>query len=288
MSRVAIVTDSVASIPQALVEALGIHWVPYYIHQGKVVLRDLLTAQGEAFYKWLTTAVELPKTANPSPGDYLEVYRKLVSEGVREIVSIHITSKGSGAYQSALVARQMLMDAIPDLRIEVIDTLNVSMCQGWMVIEAARAAMAGKSLNEIVDMVKSMIPVTRMIQTADTLKYLYMGGRIGKAAHLVGALLNIKPLIGMEEGVIVPLGQARSRRAAYEKMVEMVEAAVGKMGKVKIAFVHAAAREEAEKLKALFEERLNCVESLIAELSPALGVHTGPGTAGVCYFPVRE
>ena len=253
------------------------------------MLRDLWTINRDTFYQWLPSANELPKTANPSPGDYLEVYRTLYLEhGVREIVSIHITSKGSGAYQSALVAKQMLVDAFPDLRIEVIDSLNVAMCQGWMVIEAARAAIAGKSLVEIVSLVKEMIPVTRMIQTADTLKYLYMGGRIGKATQLVGSLLNIKPLIGMEDGVIVPLGQARSRRAAYEKMVEMVESAVGKTGKIKIAFLHAAAAEEAEKLKLLFEKRLTCVEMLIAELSPALGVHTGPGTAGVCYFPVRD
>jgi len=288
MPNVAIVTDSVASIPEALIEALGIHWVPYYIHRGQEVLRDLVTAQRETFYRWLPTAPELPKTANPSPGDYLALYRDLAAQGVREFISIHITSKGSGAYQAALVARQMLADAFPDLRIEVIDTLNVSMCQGWMVIEAARAALAGKSLAEIVALVKGMIPVTRMIQTADTLKYLYMGGRIGKAAHLLGSLLNIKPLIGMEGGEIVPLGQARSRDKAYEKMADLVEAAVGKMGKIKVAFVHAAAREEAEKIKRVFEERLTCVESLIAELSPALGVHTGPGTAGVCYFPVHE
>jgi DegV family protein with EDD domain len=288
MPQVAVVTDSVASIPQALSTELGIQQVPYYIHQGKVVLRDLLTAQGEAFYQWLTTATELPKTANPSPGDYLDAYRKLVSEGVRDIVSIHITSKGSGAYQSALIARRMLMDAVPDLQIEVIDTLNVSMCQGWMAIEAARAALAGKPLAEIVALVREMMPVTRMIQTADTLKYLYMGGRIGRATHMVGSLLNIKPLIGMEDGVIVPLGQARSRSAAYRKMLEMVETAAGKMGKVRIAFTHAAAVEEAERLKAMFEERLTCVESLVAEISPALGVHTGPGTAGVCYVPVRS
>jgi DegV family protein with EDD domain len=288
MPSVAIVTDSVASIPQNLIDALDIRLVPYYIHQGKVVLRDLLTAREDTFYEWLTTASEMPKTANPSPGDYLEAYRKLIKEGMHEIISIHITSKGSGAYQSALVARQMLIDAVPDLRIEVIDTLNVSMCQGWMVIEAARASVAGKSLPEIVALVKGMMPITRMIQTADTLKYLYMGGRIGKAKHLVGSLLNIKPLIGMEDGVIVPLGQVRSRRAAYEQMVEMVETAVGKMGKIKAAFMHAAAREEAEKIQALFEARLTCVESVVAELSPALGVHTGPGTAGVCYFPVLE
>jgi DegV family protein with EDD domain len=115
-----------------------------------------------------------------------------------------------------------------------------------------------------------------------------MGGRIGKAKHLLGSLLNIKPLIGMQDGVIVPLGQARSRTRAYQMMADMVESAVGKLGRIKIAYVHAAAQEEAEKIKKLVEERLTCVESLIAELSPALGVHTGPGTAGLCYFPVLE
>jgi len=95
-------------------------------------------------------------------------------------------------------------------------------------------------------------------------------------------------LIGMEDGVIVPLGQARSRIKAYETMVEMIEAAVGTMGKIKIAYVHAAAQEEAEKIRQLVEQRLTCVESLVAELSPALGVHTGPGTAGVCYYPVAR
>jgi DegV family protein with EDD domain len=288
MPHVGVVTDSVASIPQSLIDALGIRWAPYYIHQGRVVLRDLVSATGTAFYEWLATATELPKTANPSAGDYLELYRALASEGVREIASIHITSKGSGAYQAALVARQMLLDAIPEMRIEVIDTLNVAMCQGWMAIEAARAALEGKSLSEIVALMKGMMPVTRMIETADTLKYLYMGGRIGKAAHLAGSLLNIKPLIGMEDGVVVPLGQARSRPAAYEKMAAMVEQAVGEKGRIKVAFVHAAAVEEAEKIKALFEARFTCVESIIAELSPALGVHSGPGTAGVCYFPVKE
>lgn len=289
MTNVAVVTDSAASIPEAIIEKLKIHWVPYYIHRGQEVLRDLVTIQREAFYKWLPTARELPKTASPGPGDYVQMYEGLAqNEGAREIVSIHMTSKGSGAYQAACVAKQMLAEKLPQLRIEVIDTLNVSMCQGWMVIEAARSALAGKSLDAIVQQVRQMMPVTRMIQTADTLKYLYMGGRIGKAKHLVGSLLNIKPLIGMEDGVIVPLGTARSRHQAYEMMAQMIEAAVGRMGKIKIAYVHAAAQEEALKIKQLVEQRLTCVESLIAELSPALGVHTGPGTAGVCYYPVQE
>jgi DegV family protein with EDD domain len=127
-----------------------------------------------------------------------------------------------------------------------------------------------------------------MIHTADTLRYLYMGGRIGKAKRLAGSLLNIKPLIGMEEGVIVALGVARSRAQAYAKMVSMIDEAVGKFGKVKVAYVHAAAQEEAEKIKQLVEPRLDVVESFVAELSPALGVHSGPGTAGVCFFPVED
>jgi DegV family protein with EDD domain len=287
MPQVAIVTDSTASIPEKLIESLNIHWVPYYIHRGRQVLRDLVSLQREAFYRWLPTADELPQTASPGPGDYVELYERLAEEeGVREIASIHMTSKGSGAFQAATVAASTLREKLPDLQIEVIDTLNVSMCQGWMVIEAARAALEDQSLSDIVERVKEMIPVTSMIQTADTLKYLYMGGRIGRAKHLVGSLLQIRPLIGMQEGIIVPLGQARSRNKAYQMMVDMVESAVGPGGRVKIAYVHAAAQEEAEMIRDLVEQRLTAVESLVAELSPALGVHTGPGTAGLCFFPI--
>lgn len=288
MSRVAIVTDSCASIPESLLQALKIHWVPYYIHRGQEVLRDLVTARRETFYRWLPTAEELPQTASPGPGDYLQMYEQIAEEeDTDEIVSIHMTSKASGAYQAASVAASTLQERLPDLKVEVIDTLNVSMCQGWMAIEAARAALEDKSLSDVVDVVRRMVPLTHMIQTADTLKYLYMGGRIGRAKHLVGSLLKIKPLIGMEDGLIVPLGTARSRRRAYEMMADMVESAVGHMGKIKVAYVHAAAQEEVEKIRELIDERLQSVESVVAELSPALGVHSGPGTAGVCYYPVQ-
>jgi DegV family protein with EDD domain len=285
MPIVGVLTDSCASIPEALIEELRIKVVPYYMHRGLETLRDLVDVQREEFFRWLPTAKELPKTANPGPGDYLEAFKEL-AQRTREIVSIHMTSIGSGAYQSAMTAKEMAGEILPDLRIEVIDSRNVSLCQGWMVIEAARAALAGKSLDDIVQLVRKMIPKTRMIQTADTMRYLYMGGRIGKAQHLVGSLLRIKPLIGMEDGVIVPLGTVRSRHKAYVRMAEMMEEAAGRLGRVKVAFVHAAALEEVEKLQAEVEQRLTCVETLVAELSPVLGVHTGPGTAGVCYFPV--
>lgn len=286
MPKIAVVTDSCASIPDHLIEQLGIYWVPYYIHWGKRILRDLVTIKRDAFYDWLPTLDVLPTTASPGAGDYLELYQSLATEnGVDQIVSVHMTSKGSGAYQAAKNAQAMAREKLSSVHIEVIDTLNVSMCHGWMVVEAARAAASGVSFSEIVDLIRRMIPVTRMIQTADTLRYLAMGGRIGRASHLVGSLLNIKPLIGMEDGLIVPLGKTRSRRQAYLKMVDMLEAALDGVN-FKVAYVHAAALEEAEKLRDLVEQRLSPLESLIAELSPALGVHTGPGTVGVCFFPV--
>lgn len=288
MPGVTVVTDSCASIPETLRDDLKINWVAYYIHRGEEVLRDLVTIQREEFLKWMETARILPKTASPGPGDYFEMYERLAGQGAREIVSLHMTSKGSGAYQAACVAQSMASETMPDVRIEVVDTRNVSLCQGWMVIEAARAAMAGKSLDHILALIRRMIPVARMIQTADTLKYLYMGGRIGRAQHMVGTLLNIKPLIGMEDGVIVALGKARSRLSAYKMMAEMIERAVGWKGKIKIAYVHAGALAEVEKLRALVEERIMCVETLVGELSPALAVHTGPGTAGLCYYPVEQ
>ncbi len=288
MTRVAIVTDSTTSIPQPLIADLKIHWLPYYIHRGDEELLDLVTITPEEFYIWMETAEDLPKTACPGTGDYISKYTQLAEEGFKEIVSIHMTSKGSGAYQAARSAQEMIKDKLPHLIIEVIDTLNVSMCHGWMVIEAARTALEGKSLSEVVQRVQQMVPVTRMLQTADTLKYLYMGGRIGRAQHLVGSVLNLKPLISMEDGIIVPVGTARSRKRAYKIMVEKIESAVGFMGKIKIAYVHAAAEGEAYKIKELVEARLTVMEAIIAELSPALGVHTGPGTAGLCYFPVSD
>lgn len=282
-NKVAILTDSTASIPEEMLKELNIHTVAYYIHRGEEVLRDLVTIQRKEFLHWLETAKVLPTTASPGPGDYVQAYEELAEAGNEEIVSIHMTSRASGAYQAASVAQSMLKEKRPGIRVEVIDSCQVALCQGWMAIEAARAALAGLRLEAIVEKVKKMIPRTNILQTADTLKYLYMGGRIGKAKSLLGSLLNIKPIITIEDGIIVPAGIARSRSQAYQVIVSKIEAAAGR-GKVKVACVHAGAREEAEKLKKMVEARLDSLETIIAELSPALAVHTGPGTAGICYF----
>jgi len=287
MSPIAVLTDSTASLPEALMKKLNITTVAYYIHRGSEVLRDLVTIQRQEFLNWLPSAREAPSTASPGPREYLDAYEKLASEGVKEIISIHMSSKISGAFQAASIAKTALKEKLPDFRLEVIDSRNAALCQGWMVIEAARAALEGLSLDDIAAKVKGMIPISHMIQTADTLRYLYLGGRIGKAQNLLGSMLNIKPLIGLEDGEIVPLGKAHSRGQAYRIMADIVAEAIGK-GKARIGYVHAGALREAQKLKELVEARVEVVESFFGELSPALAVHTGPGMAGLCYFEVED
>jgi len=284
-SSVAVLTDSCASIPDDLIEQLNIEVVSYYIHRGKEIIRDLVDMTREEFFGWMPTAKELPKSATPGPGDYLTAFRRL-AERAREIVTVCMTSVGSGAYQAATVAKEIAASELPDLRIEVIDTLQVAVCHGWSAIEAARAALAGASLEKVAETAREVARKSTMIQTADTLRYLYMGGRIGRATHMVGTLLNIKPLIGMEEGVITPLGQARSRRQSYRKMVDIMAEKVGLGAQIKIGYVHATALEEVEKLRRLVEPQFDCQESYVTELSMALGVHTGPGTLGLGFFPL--
>jgi len=284
--RVSIITDSCASLPDEFYAQYEIAMVPYFLHIGQRSLRDLVDITREDFLDHMRTAAEVPKTANPGAGDYLEAFQTAAKRS-REIISIHMTSLGSGAFQAASVAKEMALKTLGDLRIEVVDTRNVSMGHGWMVLEAARAALSGATADEILALIRRMIPVTRMLQTAETLRYLYLGGRIGRAQHLVGSVLNIKPIIGMEDGVIVALGQARSRPAVYRRMVELSADKVGAGAAIKAAIVHAADHDAAIALRDLIASRFQCVEMLVTNLSSALAVYTGPGTVGVCYLPVN-
>lgn len=281
---VAIITDTTASIPDELVDTLNIHLIPYYINIGNQTLRDVFDISREKFYRWLPTASQLPTTSNPGPGDYVRMFRELY-ERTKEMVVITMTSIGSGAYQAASVAKEMITEELPDIQVDVIDTRQVAMAQGWSVIEAARAALAGASLRRIIEITRQTAARAMMIQTADTLKYLYMGGRIGRAIHLVGTLLNVKPLIGMENGEIVAYGQARSRSRAYEKMASLLAERFGSGARLKVAYMHAAAPEEVQELRRKMEQAFQCVETIVSELSPALGVHSGPGTTGLAVVP---
>jgi DegV family protein with EDD domain len=282
---IAVVTDSCASIPPELVESLQIEVVPYYIHRGNETLRDLVDVSRDEFFRWLPTAEKLPMTANPGPGDYLTAFAR-AAQRADGIVSIHMTSKGSGAYQSACVAQEMAQAQLPGIQIEVIDTLQVSMVHGWAAIEAARAAQAGADLDQVAAAARYVATTGWMIQTADTLRYLYLGGRIGRAQNLMGTLLNVKPIIGMEEGIIIPLGQARGSSKAYAKVLELMRERGAANGPIKVAVTHVAVPDRAELLLELVKQAFDCRETLISELSPALGVHTGPGLVGVNFFPV--
>jgi len=281
---VGILTDTTASIPDEMAQELGIEVVPYYIHQGLETLRDMVDVKPKEFAEWLSQATRLPTTSNPAPGDYLVGLRHL-AERVKEIVALTMTSKGSGAYQSCLAAVELLKEQFPEVKVEVVDTLQVAMSHGWATIEAARAAWANLSLDAVVQRARTVAEEGMMIQTADTLRYLYLGGRIGRAKHLVSSLLNIKPLIGMEDGVIVALGTARSRSKAYGRMVELMRQRVGEGARIHVAFTHVAALKQLETLQELVTDHFECVETIVTELSPALAVHTGPGTVGISFFP---
>jgi DegV family protein with EDD domain len=281
---VGVLTDTTASIPEELARELGIEIVPYYVHRGLETLRDMVDVKPSEFAEWLAKATKLPTTSNPAPGDYLIGLRHL-AERVNRIVALTMTSKGSGAYQSCRAAVHLLREQFPEVRVEVVDTLQVAMSQGWAAVESARAALSGLSFDSVVQRAREVAQRGTMIQTADTLRYLYMGGRIGKAQHLVGSLLNIKPLIGMQDGIIVALGTARSRIKAYRRMVDLMQQRFGEGTRIKVAFTHVAALEQLERLQELVAARFECVETIVTELSPALVVHTGPGTVGVSLFP---
>ncbi len=284
---VKVVTDSTASIPPEMAEELSIEVVPYYIHMGGKTLRDMVDALPESFCKELAEVKALPKTATPGPGDYLRAFHSLADRH-SEIVTIHMTSKGSGAYQAALVAREMFSSERPDVRIEVVDTLQVALSHGWAAIEAARAAMGGASLEDVVATASRIAARGTMLQTADTLKYLYMGGRIGRASHLLGSVLDIKPIIGMQDGVITGIARARGRKRAYNRIVEIMRERLGDGRKIKAGFTHCDAYEELMKLRSLVCRRFQCVEEIVTSLPPSLGVHSGPGTVGVSFYPVEE
>ncbi len=282
---IGVLTDTTASIPQLLVERLKIELVPYYIHRGLETLRDMIDVAPDSFARYLAMAKKLPTTSAPGPGDYLVGLQRLAARA-REIVVLTMTSKGSGGYQACRAAVDVLGERMPQVRVEVVDTLQVGMSHGWAAIEAARAALKGLEFGRVVERAVEVARKGVMIQTADTLRYLYMGGRIGRAQRLAGSLLNIKPLIGMEDGVIVPLGTARSRAKAYAKMIELMRRRVGEGARVAVAFTHVAAREQLEQLKTQVLDHFECVEVLVSPLSPALGVHSGPGTVGMSFYPI--
>jgi DegV family protein with EDD domain len=281
---VVVVTDSCASVPAFMVEELGIEVIPYFVHTTEGTHRDGVDMSPDAFYAWVKTAAEWPTTANPSAGEYLETFRRIArrAEGV---VSVSMTGTGSGGFQAATLAQRLAETELPDLAVEVVDTQTVAMGHGWAVVQAARAALQGLTVKEVAAIARRVAETGFVGFTNDTLEYLQRGGRIGRVTGTVGDLLSIKPIIGIRNGMPSALSVARTRQAAYRRIVALALNRITEGTTVRAALMHVAAAEEVEKLRPLVESKFDVVEWIVTQLSPALGVHSGPGTVGLAVIP---
>lgn len=265
-----IVTDSTADIPSALAKELGITVVPLYVRFGDETYRDRVDITEDEFYQRLMNDPIHPNTSQPTPQDFVNVYREL-SQQADGIVSIHISSKLSGTCNSALQAKELVATECP---VEVVDSEMVSMGLGLLAIEAATFANSGKGLQQVVEEVKQLISSTHVWALFDTLKYLALGGRIGKAKALLGSVLNIKPLLVMKDGEMAPAGQVRTRAKGIGVLCDFVNKVIDIQD---LAVVHSTTPDEAQvlvdRIGAMFDKN----RIRLARLSSTLGVHAGPG-----------
>lgn len=271
--EVKVVTDSASDIPVTIARDLGITVVPDNVHFGQRTYRDGVDLTREEFFIELAKSPVLPTTSQPAVGVFEEVYRQLGREA-RQIVSIHLPAKLSAVLNSAHLAAQSL----PDLEIVLIDSTQVSMGMGWLVIIAARAARQGKNLAEILALVKDTIPRLRLIAMLDTLEYVQKGGRIGKGAALLGTLLSMKPIVQLLDSELLPVENVRTRRRALQRLAEIVT----EMAPLEeAAVVHANAPALAHELAEMLAPVHPLDRILIGQVGAILGTHTGPGAVGV-------
>ncbi|MCR4401918.1 MAG: DegV family protein [Firmicutes bacterium] len=281
MAKIAVVTDSTADLPPHLYRELGITVVPLFVHFGDEVYRDGVDLSSEEFYAKLASTSVLPRTSQPSPRDFAVVYEQLVSRS-DGVVSIHLSSKLSGTYQSAVIAAGELKGA----PVRVIDGRLASAATGLLVLEAARMAAAGAGMGEIVARVEELIGITKVFFTVDTLEYLEKNGRIGKATAFLGTLLSIRPLLWMQDGEVAPYEKVRGSR---QKILARLVDAVGKHApadkRLRVAVVHAASPDEASVVKDAVEKELACEETIVTTIGSVIGSHAGPGTIAVAFHP---
>lgn len=276
-----IVTDSTADIPKELLERYDIRVVPINIQFGTETYQEGIDIDRPTFFRRLDEEEMIPTTSQPSPGQFAEVYQELAGQG-HSILCIAITSKHSGTYQSAVLAKSML----PEADIEVFDSLSISMGTGYQVLTAARAAEEGKSMGEIIHILEGIRSRTHLYLTPATLKYLQKSGRVGKLAGALGSLLNVKPIIKVENGELEAFQNVRTRGKAIDRLVELTAEAVGTTEPVKLAIPHAEVPDEAEALRKRLESTFNVDEMHVVPLACSLTVHGGPGIIGIISYTV--
>jgi DegV family protein with EDD domain len=276
--NIKIVSDSTCDLPYDLIDKYNIGIVPVnIIFDDNKVLKQGIHINNEEFFQRLATIKNIPTTAIPAPRYFKDAYEEALQEA-DQVITFCVTSKLSGMYSNAsLVADRYFKDTVT-----VIDTQLATLQMGYVVLEAAKMAAKGESKEAIIEhATKYLMPNVRIIGLVPTLKYLEKGGRIGKAASLIGGILNYKPFIGVEEGVVAAFGRARGYKKGYKALLNLVKNIAGKQLEEQMIVAHTARPELAKKLAKEISEIKNAPKDLqLMEIGPAIGVHLGPGVLG--------
>lgn len=278
MSKVAVVTDSVANLPPELVERYSITVIPLLVAFGQEAFRDGVDMTSAQFYRRLREDKHLPTTSTPSIGDFLTLFHRLAGE-VEAIVCIHLAHEFSGTVAIAEEVGQ----SFKEVPVRIVDSRSAAMAEGFVVLEAARVAAEGGDLTAVLARAREMIPRVNLVVTMDTLEYLYRGGRIGQAAWLMGSALQFKPVLSVEDGAVDPLERPRTQAKAVRRILEIMATRVGERP-VHAAVIHADALDKAERLRQEVASRFDCRELYVTDLTPVMGTHAGPGTLGITWW----
>jgi DegV family protein with EDD domain len=277
MPKIAIITDSDSSLPPKLAQEYSIFQVPITIHFGEESYTTGLDIDDELLFKLIDQYQKLPTTSAPPPDRFVKAYQVAFDQGADSVICICVSSKISATYSAAVNAREML----PDKDITVIDSLNLCMAQGFMALAAAEAVAKGASKEEIISLVNELGKNLTVYAALPTLKYLAMGGRVGKLAAGLANTLNIKPILTSRDGKLELLEKIRTQKKAEMRLIELfLNAAQGKKIE-KLAMVHVNNRAGAEKLFHQIQSQIQLPDDfLYAEFTPGLSVHAGSGVVG--------
>jgi len=279
MTRIAIVTDSTAYIPENLRAQYNISVAPQQLIWGTETFRDGVDITPTQFYQRLRVDKVNPKTSQASPGALKEVFTHAL-KSADAVLAILISSGVSQTFNSANVAKADM----PGAQIEVVDSRMIAMAMGFICIAAAKAAAEGKSLAEVKKLAEDSIAKVGVVFVVDTLDYLHRGGRIGGAQRLIGNALNVKPVLELRDGRVEPLERVRTKKKAVDYMIGYIADRVAGKSRLQLATLHADAEAEARELLDTASKRLNPVETVLTEVSPVVGTHTGPGTVGLAWM----
>jgi len=278
-AKVAVVVDSTAYIPPALVTQYNIHVIPQILNWEGSSLRDDVDIKPDDFYARLATAKEMPTTSQPSAGEFHEFFSK-VAETADSIVAILISKSLSGTQASAQAAAGMM----EDYPIEIVDSQSSTMGLGYMVLTAARAIENGADYKTAAEVARALVADMRVLFVVDTLEFLHRGGRIGGAQRFIGSMLSIKPILNLVDGKIEPLASVRTKKKALAHLLNVAETEMAGKSNIKAAIMHASAANDAQKLHDQLKQKLNPTELHIVELSPVIGAHVGPLALGLVYY----